>query len=97
VVEGQGVKWSEVDVAWLRDHYGKMRVMDMVPLLGRSRASISRQCQRLGLSPKRPVWTKAERAKFFAEYGPKSTHQLAAELGKTEAAVRHFASRHKWG
>ena len=91
------LQWSAIEVQWLRDNYGMMAIKDMIPLLGRSRASISRQCQRLGLSPKRPVWTQAERRKFFAEYGPKTTHQLAAELGKTEAAVRNFARRNPWG
>ena len=90
-------RWSDKEIQWLKDNYGKQMVKDMAVALGRPRQSVSHQCQRLGLSPKKPVWTKAERAKFFAEYGPKTTHQLAAELGKTEAAVRHFASRHKWG
>lgn len=90
-------KWSDDEIEWIKDNYGKQMVKDMAVALGRPRQSVSHQCQRLGLSPKKPVWTKAEREKFFREYGPKSTHQLAAELGKTEAAVRHFASRHKWG
>lgn len=101
MVEAQSVKevcrWSQAELQWLKDNYGKMPFAQMAKMLNRPTSSISHQCQRLGLSPKKPMWTEAEKRKFFAEYGPKSLGQLAAELGKTYAAVRHFAARHKWG
>lgn len=90
-------KWSDDEIEWIKANYGKQMIKDMAVALGRPMQSVSHQCQRLGLSPKKPLWTAAQKRKFFAEYGPKTTHQLAAELGKTEAAVRHFASRNKWG
>jgi len=95
-VKGQR-KWSDAEIEWIKANYGKQMIKDMAIVLGRPMQSVSHQCQRLGLSPKKPLWTAAQKRKFFAEYGPKTTHQLAAELGKTEAAVRHFASRNKWG
>lgn len=102
--------WSDEEVRFVKDNYGKLSVPEMVPLLHRTRASIQRKIATLGLCNGKPSatqvlkkWTKEEN-KYIRKHRDDDINDIAKALGRSVSATRsqmnklkvRKPSRKKW-
>lgn len=92
--EGAGKPWTDIERDFLRRHYRNgMSVKAIATRLGRTFGTTVEQAGRLGLrSPNGDVWTSQEDDLLRASYEA-GAGNLAAQTGRTKAAVRRRAGR----
>ncbi len=90
-----GPVWTETDIATLREHYGKLPMLELAAMMGRTKASLFTRANILGLvhGYHRP-WTDEERrAVALAHAHGVALPDLVAALGRNYAGVHKFAEK----
>ena len=90
-----GPVWTESDIATLREHYGKMSMLQLAAMMKRTKASLFTRANILGLvhGYHRP-WTDEERrAVALAHAHGVALPDLVAALGRNYAGVHKFAEK----
>lgn len=90
-----GPVWTDTDIAMLREHYGKMPMLELATMMGRTKASLFTRANILGLvhGYHRP-WTDDERrALALAHAHDVALPDLVAALGRNYAGVHKFAEK----
>jgi hypothetical protein len=90
-----GPVWTETDIATLREHYGKMPMLELAAMMGRTKASLFTRANILGLvhGYHRP-WTDDERrAVALAHAHGVALPDLVAALCRNYAGVHKFAEK----
>lgn len=86
--------WTEEQVAFLKEHYGRMPREELAQILGKTVPAISGKAGQLGLRRKKEArWTQEE-VDFLENYwGNYTISALAKRLGRTENAILIKAKR----
>lgn len=88
-MEKNNKHWSDEDIQYLNDNYGKVAIEELALRLERSVDSIRWQATQLQLADKKSYWTKEE-VLFLAQYCTSLTYQdMADKLGRTVRSVAH--------
>lgn len=87
--------WTADELAYLREHYGKLRCVDIAVTLGRSPDACMKKARSIGLS--RPMsgrrWTVAELGFLAENYRRLGSIKVAEALGRNRVSVMNKAKR----
>jgi hypothetical protein len=88
----RGRTWTEEELQYMRDNYGKVSIAQMRAHLKRKRNSIQEKAQRMGLTqPKKTEsvpWTQKEINYLKRNYEKQGSDVIAAHLNRTVSGVR---------
>jgi hypothetical protein len=91
---GWTAAWTETDVAYLRENYGKIPVREIAAHLGRTVKAVYGQAalrEGVALRESRP-WTSAEEDVIRQQYGRLSPGEIGTMIGRTRVAVTAHAA-----
>jgi len=82
-----GKRWSDWEVEFLRENWGKLKIQEIAERLGRTGDTVKWKAKTLGLPRLRREWTEEE-LKFLREnYGKLPDGEIAERLGRSKGAV----------
>lgn len=84
-------KWTEEEITYLKNNYGKMSVRDL-QLLGRTKVAMQNKAHKLNLTGYRQ-WSKKDEDYLMDSWGTVSMATIAKNLGRTKGAVQQKASK----
>jgi len=85
-------RWTDKEIAFMRDHYGVLSAKEIARLLGRSYNAVRNKAVELGLT-KSLDWTDKEISLLKALYGRMPASEIAKLLSRSEGAVYHKAMK----
>lgn len=87
--------WTDQEVAYLREHYGKIPVREIAATLGRSYSATALKATKNGLQARRSPreWTEADTEYLVANYEQMSTMDIARKLGRRHATIKTQADK----
>ena len=85
-------RWTDEEIAFMKDYYGILPPKEIARLLGRSYNAVRNKAVELGLT-KNCDWTDKEISLLKALYGRMPASEIAKLLGRSEDAVYHKAMK----
>lgn len=84
------IPWTAAELVYLRSHYARTPIAELIQHLGRTKDQIRHKAQDLGIKTGRSL-TPAQEARLREAWGNVPTRELARELGCTANAVKQKA------
>jgi len=87
--------WTDAEIAYLREYYGRVPVREVAETLGRSRNATTAKAMKEGLRARgtpRP-WTEADSEYLAANYEQMPTMEIARMLGRRHATIKAQADK----
>ena len=85
--DSNGRKWTDREIAFLRNHYKKMSLIDIAAAMGRGCNSVNIKANRLGLK-KAKVWTSQEKEQLRKIYYERSINDLTHIFSRSRDSVK---------
>jgi hypothetical protein len=82
-----GKKWTEAELAYLNNQYGKQDAEDIARAMGRTKSSVQTKAAELGLKDERVLWSDEDVVFLRENYLTLGADEVARRLGKTVGAV----------
>lgn len=80
--------WSDAEIAYLREHYGKAKTRDIAKRLGRTYSAVKTTATRFGLKTgKHRPWTEEEVSLVRELYPHRPTKEISARLARPVGSV----------
>lgn len=87
---GNKKKWTSDEVEYLKKNRLKMKPQEMAKELNRTKASVKKKMEALGLTTL-IKWTSEDEDYLISHYGSKSISELAFDLNRSESAIKSKA------
>lgn len=84
-------KWTEEEITYLKNNYGRMRVKDL-QLPGRTKVAMQNKAHKLNITGYRQ-WSKKDEDYLMDSWGTVSMATIAKKLSRTKGAVQQKASK----
>lgn len=84
-------KWSINEIEYLKEFYSKKSLHDLSKTLNRSKDSVFKKAQRLGITNKLNHWTLEEEGELSEFWGVFTVNEIGKTLNRTEISVKKKA------
>lgn len=82
-----GKHWTEKEIAFLRDSYGRLSENEIAAELCRPLGGIGKKAEQLGLAGKKPRWTNDDIRFLLDNYATETIEAIAMHLKRTPTAI----------